>query len=456
MSLSVVSTGVNSVTLEASLINATHLRLICIGKEEEKLTADDIAGSGTNYTGPTVTLEGLEAGTDYSVLAVACNDSRGYGALEEVSFTTEDASAEMYAWEQERTGILSFTDLVLCYGGSRHRSPYRWSEERFGPFVTYIDEDGTEHWLFDSFLMLEFTSASRPDGVQYSYMVGANGSSAGREQWEELIDYWFEPGFGMDALEQAVEKAAERLQFLPGKRKVVMSMPDPIIYRSYADQSSSTVYWGELNGRSMDFSSAADRIAVYQWYINEVRSRFDAAGYRFIDLAGFYIISEELVSTDDGWNPELKKSWEVIPDVADYLHSFNHCLVWIPYNRAAGYTRWERFGVDYAYMQPNHFWDDTGSKPLTTFFSDIKSHGLAMELEFDEELLEGRADCDIYRARLRNYMDGARSNGVYGTKPLAYYQGNNVLYDLWSSAYTNDIELYHEFCRFVLENPLRE
>ena len=57
---------------------------------------------------------------------------------------------------------------------------------------------------------------------------------------------------------------------------------------------------------------------------------------QFIDLAGFYIISEELVTPGDGWNHELKKSDEIIPPLAEYLHAINQSLNWIPYNRAAG------------------------------------------------------------------------------------------------------------------------
>ena len=48
----------------------------------------------------------------------------------------------------------------------------------------------------------------------------------------------------------------------------------------------------------------------------------------------------------------LFRSEEVIPQVAEYLHSINQSFCWIPYNRAAGYTKWKEIGIDYAYMQP--------------------------------------------------------------------------------------------------------
>ena len=360
------------------------------------------------------------------------------------------AGPRPYEWESARDGIPSYTDLVLCYGGSTHRTPFGWNKERFAPFVTYTDEAGGEHWLFDSFLCIEFVM------VPYSINLGQKRTSGGREQWQELIDYWFGPDNGVNALEEAVGEAAARLGAPAGKRKVVMVMPDPIIYEEYADTNTSTTYWGELNGRRLDFAKASDRIAAYKWYIDSVRRLFDEADYRYVELAGFYIVSEDLATPGDGWNPELKRWEEVIPEVAEYLHALNESLCWIPYNRAAGYRNWKRYGIDYAYMQPNYFWDDKGEKPLSRFFSDIKANDLAMEFEFDDALLEKTAGSEVYRRRLREYMDGAKEHGIYGRKPLAYYHGQNTLYELSVSAAAEDRKLYLEFCRFVLDNPLRK
>lgn len=457
LEITVESYKSTSATLGVKKVNATHVRILCEATGDTSAeTAKTVAETGEKHTGTTITVEGLSPKTAYTVFAVACDDAGGHGSLQYVQFTTGDSATEMYPWEEERSGLLTFTDMVLCYGGSRHRTPFLWEKERFGPFVTYVDEEGAEHWLFDGFLLLEFVSASRPDGKQYSYCVGSNGTSAGRAQWEELLDYWFAKDNGVDALEQAVKAAAERMGGLPSKRKVIISMPDPIIYKEWTDMNESTAYWGQLDGRTMDFAKGEDRVAVYKWYINEVRKRFDKGNYQYVDLAGFYIISEELVSPDDGWNHELKKSDEVFPAISDYLHSVNQSLSWIPYNRSAGYKRWKLFKVDYAYMQPNYFWDNNGTKPLSRFFSDIADNDLAMEFEFDWELLEGQPNSDVYKERFRAYMAGAKSYGVYGTKLLSYYQGNNVLYDLMVSQHASDQALFHEFCQFVIGNPLRK
>ena len=467
MGMSIVSSDASSVTLEIKSVNADYVRILCAATTDiSSQTAASVAENGKQYTGMLAVISDLSPKTTYTVFAVACTDAGKYGTLQYAQFTTKEASVSgMYSWESQRGGILSYTDMVLCYGGSRHRAPYLWEKERFEPFVTYTDKQGKEQWLFDSFLCIEFQSSSRPDGQNYAYMVGLMkdyGFSAGKAQWQELADYWFQPNNGVNALEAAVKEAAQRLGTPPAKRKVIMIMPDPIIYKVYDGKGNgtgspqATNYWGQLNGRQMDFASADDRIAAYKWYIDLVRKKFDDAKYQYVELAGFYIISEELASPDDGWNYELKRSDEVIPAVSEYLHSINESLNWIPYNRAAGYKRWSRFGVDYAYMQPNYFWDDKGEKPLSRFFSDVAANDLAMEFEFDEALLEGKTNCDTYKTRFRAYMSGAKQNGVYGRKPLSYYHGTNGFYELWKSTSAKDVELYHEFCRFVIDNPLRK
>ena len=356
-----------------------------------------------------------------------------------------------YGWERRRTAPPVPTDLVLCYGGSPHRKPFAWTADRYAPLVTFRDSTGREQWLFDGFLCLEFQMGRR------SLNLGQHLDSGRRDDWEALLDYWLsDPETGVGALERAVAAAAERLGDPPTKRRVVMVLPDPIPYAYYADTTSTTAYWGELDGRRLDFSKAEDRLAAYAWYVDRVRAHFDRARYRHIELAGFYIVSEDLATPGDGWNPELKQ-WEgVIPRLAEWLHALRETLLWIPYNRAAGYTRWRTMGIDRAYMQPNIFWGRHPDYTWERFFADVAAHDLAMELEFDEAVLARNPDCGAFRARLRAYMEGARTHGIYGTRPLAYYQGQNALWELARSTDPADRALYGELCEFVLNNPLRK
>lgn len=174
-------------------------------------------------------------------------------------------SRTMYPQGQHRRNLQPPTDAVLCYGGSHHRTPFLWDKERLAPYVTYVDKEGGEHWLFDGFIFLEFQDTNRPDAELYAFETGHlrdKGESAGKAQWQELIDYYFTDGNGIEALEEAVKEAAARLGKAPQKRKVIMVLPDPVIHRHYIDTMSSTTYWGALDGRQLDFNRNEDRIAA--------------------------------------------------------------------------------------------------------------------------------------------------------------------------------------------------
>ena len=202
MSMKILTSSASSVTLRVESVNASHYRILCAAtNDESSRTARQVFDEGKTYTGNRIVIDGLSKLTTYTVFAVACNDKGDFGTLQSVKFTTEATDPTMYAWEQSRGGILSFSDLVLCYGGSSHRTPYRWDKQRFAPFVTYTDKQGKEHWLFDSFLAIEFQVTSSIDSKPYSYMVGLKLTSAAKPQWQELIDYWFDKDNGINALE---------------------------------------------------------------------------------------------------------------------------------------------------------------------------------------------------------------------------------------------------------------
>ena len=153
--------------------------------------------------------------------------------------------AGTYPWER-RAGRPTASDAVLCYGNSHHRNPYLWDERRFEPYVTYVDEQGREQWLFDGFIFLESQDMDRPDKRNYTYMTGVlrdQGLAAGKEQWQELIDYYFARGNCVDALDKAVGAAEERLGEAPVKRRVFIVIPDPIIYHHWIDPMTSTTYY---------------------------------------------------------------------------------------------------------------------------------------------------------------------------------------------------------------------
>ncbi len=334
-----------------------------------------------------------------------------------------DAEQErLYAWEKERTSLLDYDNMVLIYGGGRHRT-YKWDEEAFQPYVTYTDEGGIEHWLFDCFLFLEIK-----DGDAKTFAKGYTEIPANLRDWRNLADYYFDSSMSLGALNRAVGAAMKRMGVPDCKRKVVISIPEPI--KGQKD-------WGSVSdGIMLDFSIDLHRIEACKWYIDYVRSKFNQMNYKHLELAGFYWLAEQAGTTRT-----------IINQVSRYLNELQYTFNWIPYFVSGGHKEWETLGFNYAYLQPNYFF--TESLPysrLTEACQLANVYGMDMEMEFDERVLTG------WGYRLKDYMKAFKENGIWQNKRLAYYQGGTALYQLARSSKHEDQELYHEFCKFVVES----
>lgn len=385
------------------------------------------------------------------VLTVACSEEE-HSVPTPVVPGGEESKVEIepgkiYDWEASRTKVADYTDMVLLYGGGTQRYTPNWEGDRLQSYVTYADRNGTKKWFFDAFLFIEFADygAGSP---QVTYATGYQDpstkkylNSATKADWERLAQYYFKYGKNIMALDAFVEQASKTLGKPSHPRQVIMTIPEPIRNLNCRDYSSSTTYWGELDGRQLDFSKTADRVAAVRWYIDYVRALFDNAKLKNVELAGFYWLAEHATESTD-----------ILDPISKYLHTMNYSFNWIPYFNANGYGRWKSYGFDYAFLQPNYFFNDaTPISQLEQACQMASTANMAMEMEFDDNALasNGRA------YKLRDYMDAFRRYGVWNERPLAYYQGNNTVYSLKVSSKAEDVELYHEFGEFVTSRPYR-
>ncbi len=362
------------------------------------------------------------------------------------------------------------TDLDLV--GPYHREPFEWTAERFAPHVSFTDTDGSEKWLFDAFLFIEGSDVSR--GLLFTLSPDAH--SARKESWEDQLNRWLGPSGGVSELEKAVAGAASRIGKPKSKRYVYITVPDPIMFENFADKSSSTTYWGDIDGETLDFSRVEDQIKVCKWYIDRAREMFKALRCKNLELGGFYILSEELhlsfgETETERWNCRYKRWETIIPAIADYVHKSGEKLLWIPYHMAPGYKHWKELGIDMAWMQPNWYWDlYYGDHPFDRTIDAIKEYGMGMELEFEYSAVAaemgpgvtgpdgfGRPiftakDVPALQGRVRTYMDKFKRAGLYGKAPIALYSGTDALTQLASSDDPSDRALYLDLCRFVTGN----
>lgn len=327
----------------------------------------------------------------------------------------------LYHWEKSRKELLDYSDMVLLYGGGKHRT-HTWEQEYTNPYVSYTDEQGKEHWLFDSFLFLEIHN-----GEGKMFASGYTSTPANQQDWKKLVDYYFQSRIALGALNRAVEAASSRIGEPRTKRKVVIGLPEPI--RNQKD-------WGSVSdGKMLDFSLDSDRIKACKWYIDHVRARFNEMNYKHIELAGFYWIAEEATNTRT-----------IVNEISGYLNELKYTFNWIPYFKSDGYSEWKRLGFNYAYLQPNYFFNETiAYDRLNNACKIALDYDMDMEIEFDERVSSG------WGYRLKDYMKAFKENGIWSSKRLAYYQGNKALHMLSKSEKENDKVLYHEFCKFVVD-----
>lgn len=459
-------------------LNCDEVRVMAGAEEAQAPTAEEIVAAGVQ-TGEdgSVLLRNLIPGTRYCAYGAGRSSTGSVSKVEKVRFITPSLAPDLYPWEASRKAAPDFADITLCPGGGVPNSnrwfslPEVWDAQRFAPHVSYVGEDGKERWLFEAFLSL---SGIDPEGRNFG--INPNGrQSAPKESWEEFARYWAGEGGAFSELDNAVGTASARIGSAPpSKRYAVMMMPDPVMLEYFTDKSSSTTYWGSLDGEQLDFSSADDQVRALEWYIDLVRSMFDELRLNNVELAGFYILSEELVALPDGWNYRYKRWDAILPRIGEYLDARNEGLYWIPYLGADGTGIWKDLGITYAWLQPGRYWDTSGDKPIDSSILKIKELGMGIELEFEYSMVEGvmsipccmgpdaagnyvftLKDVPSLRGRFREYMDAFRESGLYGKERIALYSGSNALWQLANSPETDDIAMYHELCSFIDDNPLR-
>ena len=483
-----------SVSFDA--INTARIAYGC-GREALSVLPDTLVTGSVAPVQLKATVNGLLPGTDYIVTAVGIGPKGERGNPQELQFTTRSGPDNFYSWEKARSGVPVPADMTLIPGPSSHRSPLGWDKERWGTHVSYTDASGKEHWLFDSFLLIEGQQTGTYGSPGYTYVLTESPTpSAPKELWQQLLDFWFKGGsflqqesywgdgkssFGrwytgsmvspspffsdgqLSALDACIRETAARIGPPPGKRYVILGLPEPIFFDNYINSvknpgSGNSKYWGSLDGRQLDFSRVEDRVDACLWFINETRDAFARKNYQYIELLGFYILPEVLSTT---WRAQYKKYDELFPAIAEYLHSCNEGLFWIPYHLAEGYKTWQKFGIDMAYMQPNWYWytdQDKDALSLSKTFGEINSYGMGLELEFEYSMVEavnGPSSAATYRSRFDDYLNWAKSSGVYGTRPIALYSGTDAMHQLAVSKLPGDRQMYEKLCEFIIASPLK-
>ena len=81
------------------------------------------------------------------------------------------------------------------------------------------------------------------------------------------------------------------------------------------------------DGKVADMTKAEDRFGACKWYIDEVLKRYRKQKYKYVDLVGFYYVTEE-----------TSGAGTLMTDLSAYLHAKGYPFTWIPYYNAPGWN----------------------------------------------------------------------------------------------------------------------
>ena len=316
------------------------------------------------------------------------------------------------------------TDMVLIYQGGTQRSA--WAPEEYAPYVSAVDpRDHKEKWLFDGFLFIEYVN-----GKKHAFEEGINLPPADKQDWQDLRARNFEPGHGLAALEQTCAETEKRIGRPLRPRQVVLTMPEPI---------EGATNWGVLDGRKLDFSVPADRVAACEWHIDHALKKWQELAPRHLTLAGFYFVPERTLGT----TPRF------LPLIAQKIHARGKQFFWIPYWWARGAAEWKQHGFDVAWQQPNHFFHpELPDSRLQEACDFARQQGMGMEMELDGRLI---SKADTFAPRFDAYLKAFEANGVKSASSIAYYEGGGTLRRLFKSDQPDVRRYYDRLAEWVLD-----
>lgn len=322
-------------------------------------------------------------------------------------------------------------DLVLLYNGHYDHGKGDWTKGKIVPYLSYVDTNGEPiESLFDGVLYLGLRA---PNGRNFGL------GEATIDDWRWYLTKTFAPHGDLRELDEATQQVAASLREPSLRTKVVLMIPNPgEVLTDFGDVDGDGVPESVSDADVGPEQALANREKIVRWWVDEVRRAWAEAGYSRLQLVGLYWLEEQISVSATG--PDLLRR------VSDIVHGENLKLFWIPHFLAYKSHMASEVGIDVAAFQPNYFFETMSGERLEDAANIARQYGMGVEVEFDERML---AD-DVFRGRFVEYLNAGVEYGFMTGAFLAYYQGNDAVYQAAVSEDPRDRQLYewlHEFVR---------
>ena len=248
--------------------------------------------------------------------------------------------------------------------------------------------------MFDTFIM---TGRTYPGGE----FAESSSNKANYKDWNWYINQNF-------AFSGALKQLNESAKSVNKKVNVYISIP-------YPKRNSAII---QLNGKSVK-NTTAEREKLVNWYINNIQAKWNTSKFTNITLKGYYWQNETVISQQD----EI-----LVQKVANTIHKQKKNFIYSPHSRSTNFDRWNTYGFDGAYLQPNGFrlkYSDLQTKTaLHNAFLQAQINGSGINIEIDSysphNMPQGLSKFEPYVEMAERYGLPGRSLIMYQEQEMVY------------------------------------
>ncbi|WP_144939757.1 DUF4855 domain-containing protein [Paenibacillus sp. 32O-W] len=299
-----------------------------------------------------------------------------------------------------------------------------WTREKVMTMLGHRDIEGRyTDWYFDDILAIPVVAMVTPTTPT------GTGAAIYKTKGDMLafVDFIFQQETQLGAINWAVGELNKQLGT---DKKVRINMAIPYLddqnksndfgdigygapFYTYAGDFASAVREKGMDPQSQEGSYEMARLAVenkkaiVRWYIDEVISRFKAAGYDHLELNSFYWYHERVLAKDG--------EVEMIRAAADHLHEKGYYFTWIPYIGPASPYIWRDLGFDTASIQPSYAFRNSSKQIFPATEELARRVGGSIEVEYDD-----------YRT-LAQYLNYGYFSGYMTEAANTYYLSSNPI-----------------------------
>ncbi|MFT4416478.1 DUF4855 domain-containing protein [Fredinandcohnia humi] len=347
----------------------------------------------------------------------------------------------------------NFLKHMILVGGNVDNP---WNKDDFRHYVTHVNEHlQSDDWMFDTFAFWHFKSPK--GGYLYSDVnIGTTMNGEGnfyavpapnpgtKQDWDAIIDWYFQPDTFADAFNQAVKEASLTLGKPEHKHNLVITIPYPGPLQSK---------FGSIDGKALNFSvqgqnlqkATEDRLAACIWFVNEVTRRFEEQNYEHLNLLGFY------------WTFEtIHKSWDIddhwlLKELYKHIDMKEKKFFWIPFFSSYNIHQLDNYQDYYfhaAFLQPNYMFYKAFTGVDEAAIA-ARERNAGIEMEFYTVLEEPIAVKDERLNRFDAYLNGGITQGYMKESAIAWFDGGRALYKIFHDSDERERQYYDKIYQFV-------